>query len=54
MTKVAAVAPEVLDAGIWPLSEHFANGVSANLPQPVRRNKTASLVTPKGADADGN
>jgi hypothetical protein len=45
---VSAALPQI-DAGIWLLSEHFAIGVGPNLPQPGRKNKTASLVTLRGS-----
>jgi hypothetical protein len=50
---VSAVLPQI-DAGIWLLSEHFAIGVGPNLPQPGRKNKTASLVTLRGSEAHGD
>jgi hypothetical protein len=56
---VALVTPETPE--FWLSAEHFAVGssyrgslVQPNLPQPVRNNKTVSLVAREGADADGN
>jgi hypothetical protein len=56
---VAAVMPEII-AGMWLPAEHFAFGeihseplVQVNLPQSLRENKTAGLVTLEGTEADG-
>jgi hypothetical protein len=56
---VAAVAPETYP-GMWLPAGHFAFAgtrlrpvVQVNLPQPLRKNKTAGLVTLEGAEADG-
>jgi len=56
---VVAVTPE-MDAGMWLPAEHFAFGeihseplVQVNLPQSLRENKTAGLVTLEGTEADG-
>lgn len=53
VTLVAAVSPAI-DAGMRLLSEHFDIGVQPNLPQPLRNNKTVSLVAWEGVGADGN
>jgi hypothetical protein len=56
---VAEVMPEI-NAGIGLPAGHFAVGstrlrpvVRVNLPQPLRKNKTAGLVTLEGRAADG-
>ena len=56
---VAAVTPEMI-AGMWLPAGHFAAGhmhseplVQLNLPQPVRKNKTAGLITWEGSETDG-
>jgi hypothetical protein len=55
---VAAVTSEKR-VGMWLPAEHFTAGgtrlrpvVQPNLPQPLRKNKTNGLVTPKGSGAD--
>jgi hypothetical protein len=56
---VAAVTPKI-DAGMWLPAEHFAvrtiysaPSIHPNLPQPLRKNKTAGLVTLEGRETDG-
>lgn len=56
---VAAVAPDLDTPRLF--GERFACGdtafrppVQPNLRQSLRQNKTASLITPKGADAGGH
>lgn len=59
MTEVAAVIPDV-DSEMRPPAALFAVGGAAsrapvlpNLPQALRRNKTGSLVMPKGCCSHG-
>jgi hypothetical protein len=56
---VVAVTPEI-SAGMWLPAEYFAFAdmhseplVQLNLPQSLRQNKTAGLVTLEGLEADG-
>jgi len=60
VSEVAAVTSRV-DAGKWLPAEHFAASrvslqpsILPNLPQPLRKNKTAGLVTREGSEADGD
>lgn len=52
LSMVAAAALEV-DSGMWLLGEHFTTDVGSNLPQPMCKNKTVSLVTAGRSEADG-
>jgi hypothetical protein len=56
---VVAVTPEI-SAGMWLPAEYFAFAdmhsvplVQLNLPQSLRQNKTAGLITLEGSETDG-